>query len=72
MHLAYAWIPIAFALNALAPNGLLGLLTESDAAFSFGWNPRSVALHAFTAGAMNLFIYGMISRVALGHTGRAI
>lgn len=60
VHLAYAWIPVGFALNGL--NGLM--VTD--------WNLRSVALHAFTAGSMGLFIYGMISRVALGHTGRPI
>jgi uncharacterized protein involved in response to NO len=34
--------------------------------------PPSVALHALTAGAIGTLILGMMARVALGHTGRAL
>ena len=61
---AYGMIACGFALHAIA--GLAGFI------FSTVVVPPGIALHAFTAGAMGLFIYGMISRVALGHTGRPI
>src|SRR5690606_8407661 len=32
----------------------------------------SLSTHAFTAGAIGVLIYGMITRVSLGHTGREI
>jgi uncharacterized protein involved in response to NO len=32
----------------------------------------SLSTHAFTAGAIGILIYGMITRVSLGHTGREI
>lgn len=34
--------------------------------------PVSVATHAFTAGAMGVMMYAMMTRVGLGHTGRVI
>jgi uncharacterized protein involved in response to NO len=34
--------------------------------------PATTALHGWTAGAVGLFTLGMMARVALGHTGRAI
>lgn len=58
LHLGYFWIAIGFLLIFL-----------SDI---FQVLPRSVAIHAFTAGAMGTFIIGMISRVSLGHTGRPL
>ncbi len=54
---AYAWMPVALVLTGLA---LMGMVVP--------W----LALHAFTAGVMSVMIYGMVSRVSLGHTGRAI
>ena len=57
LHLSHAWIPAGFALLAL---GALGIV------------PTNVALHAFGAGAIGGLIIGMITRTALGHTGRPL
>lgn len=55
LYIAYAWIPVGLVLRALA---------------SLAWVPPSAATHAFTAGVLGMMTYGMMSRVALGHTGR--
>ncbi len=57
LYVGYLWIPVGFALHGL----------------SF-WIPTlySAALHSFTTGAIGIFIYGMITRVTFGHTGRKI
>ncbi len=57
LHVAYAWIPIGFALLALAAAGTIA---------------HSLAIHALTVGAIGCAIMGMITRTALGHTGRAL
>jgi uncharacterized protein involved in response to NO len=57
LHLSHAWIPVGFALLALAALGIV---------------PGNVPLHAFGAGAMGGLIIGMITRTALGHTGRPL
>ena len=57
LHLSHAWIPLGFLLLAL---GALGVVAPN------------VALHAFGAGAMGGMIIGMITRTALGHTGRPL
>lgn len=57
LHVAYAWIPLGFALLALSAAGLV---------------PHSIALHALTAGALGGAIIAMITRTALGHTGRRL
>lgn len=57
LHLSLAWIPVALLLLAL---GQLGLL------------PVSAWLHAAGVGAMGGLILGVMSRVALGHTGRPL
>lgn len=57
LYLGYFWLILGFFLHSLA---------------ALAWIPRSIATHAWTAGAMGTFIYGMISRVSLGHTGRPI
>jgi len=57
LHLGYLWIAIGFLLSAFAAWGSL---------------PASVALHAFTVGGIGVMIYGMITRVSLGHTGRRL
>jgi uncharacterized protein involved in response to NO len=57
LHVGNAWIAAGFLLRAAA--SLLPALASS-------------ATHAFTAGAMGCLILGMMSRVALGHTGRMI
>lgn len=55
LHLGYAWIVVGLALYGLAALGLLA---------------PSLAVHAFTAGAIGVLTLGMMARVALGHTGR--
>jgi uncharacterized protein involved in response to NO len=55
LHAAYGWLPIGFALLALAMAGLIGV---------------SVGVHALAVGATGGLIIGMITRTARGHTGR--
>jgi len=57
LHAAYAWIVVHFALRALA---LLGVV------------PASLATHALTVGVIGGMTLGMMTRTALGHTGRSI
>nr|WP_311529567.1 NnrS family protein [uncultured Ralstonia sp.] len=57
LHVAYAFLPIGFAMLAAA---------------ALGWGDRSTALHALTAGAIGGAIIAMITRTALGHTGRML
>lgn len=57
LHLSYAWIVAGFFLLALAALGILS---------------ASAAFHAFTVGSMAGLIIGMITRTALGHTGRPL
>jgi len=58
MHVAYWWLPIGYAMMSLA---------------SFGWafTPTG-AMHALTMGGIGGMILAMITRVSLGHTGRAL
>jgi uncharacterized protein involved in response to NO len=58
LHLGYSWLVLAFALKAL---WLLG---------GFSWAVNWT--HAFTAGAFGTMILGVMTRVALGHTGRPL
>ncbi|MCA1978713.1 MAG: NnrS family protein [Thiobacillus sp.] len=57
LHLGYGWIVAGFALLALSALAVL---------------PQSLAVHAFTVGAMGGLILGMMARVSLGHTGRRL
>ena len=57
LHVAYAWVPLGFALLALSAVGLV---------------PHSIALHALTVGVLGGAIIAMITRTALGHTGRQL
>jgi len=57
LHAGYAWLVLGFLLFALQGN--LGLTP---------W----VGLHAFTTAAIGIITLGMMSRVALGHTGRTM
>jgi uncharacterized protein involved in response to NO len=57
LHLSYAWIPLGFLVLALSELGLA---------------PRSAAVHLLAVGALGGLILGMITRTALGHTGRAL
>ncbi len=58
LHLGHAWVPVAFACKAAA-----------DLA---GWLPADAALHAFTIGAIGSSILAVMTRAALGHTGRPL
>lgn len=57
LHLSYAWIPVGFILLGLA---------------SLQLAPTSAAIHVLAIGATAGLIIGMITRTALGHTGRAL
>jgi len=57
LHAAYAWIPVHLLLRALA---------------EAGWITASVATHALTVGAIGGLVIGMMTRTALGHTGRPL
>ncbi len=58
LHISYFAIPVGLIMLALS------LITT--------WVTHSQAIHSITVGAMGLMILSMISRVSLGHTGRAI
>lgn len=57
LHVAYFWIAVHLALRGLA---------------ELGWVTPSVATHALTVGAIGGLIIGMMTRTALGHTGRPL
>jgi uncharacterized protein involved in response to NO len=57
LHAAYAWISIHLAFRAMT---------------AMGWVSPSVATHALTAGAIGTMVIGMMTRTALGHTGRKL
>ena len=57
LHIAYAWIPVGCAMLALAAAGVVA---------------HSLAIHAFTVGAIGCAIIAMITRTARGHTGRPL
>ena len=58
LHIGYLWIPVGLVLRALSA------MTASV--------PASIATHALTVGAIGALTLGMMSRVALGHTGRML
>ncbi len=58
LHLGYAWIAAGLAL--------------SGAAILIPGIPVSAGTHALGVGAIGTLTLGMMSRVALGHTGRAL
>ncbi len=57
LHAAYAWIPLHLALRAMA---------------AMDWVSSSAAVHALTTGAVGGMVIGMMTRTALGHTGRKL
>jgi uncharacterized protein involved in response to NO len=57
LYVGYGWIIAGFVLTALA---------------AYAWVVPSLALHAFTVGGIAVVTLGMMARVALGHTGRAL
>jgi uncharacterized protein involved in response to NO len=56
LHLGYGWLVFGLLLKGLAP-----LLPDQ---------PPNLALHALTVGAIGTLSLGVMTRVALGHTGR--
>jgi uncharacterized protein involved in response to NO len=58
LHLGYAWIPIGFALK--------GLWLLAGAGWAAHWQ------HALTMGAFGTMILAVMTRAALGHTGREL
>lgn len=58
LHIAYAWLPLGLVLLGAS------ILTPGI--------PRSVALHALSAGAMASMTLAVMTRATLGHTGRAL
>lgn len=57
LHAAYAWLPAHLVLRAGA---------------ELGWWGSGPAIHALTVGLIGLITLGMITRTALGHTGRPL
>ncbi|MES1943548.1 NnrS protein superfamily [Salinisphaera sp. PC39] len=58
LHLGYLWIVAALLLKGLQP--------FADGIIPTAW------IHAVTAGAAGTLIMGVMTRVSLGHTGRAL
>lgn len=56
LHAGYLWLAVGLTLRGLA------LMT--------GWLAELTAVHALTVGALGSLAIGMMTRVALGHTGR--
>jgi len=56
LHMGHVWLALGFILKGLAD--VTGLINPGD------------AIHAFSAGAMGTMIMAMMTRAALGHTGR--
>jgi uncharacterized protein involved in response to NO len=59
LHVGYAFIPLGFALLGVS-------VLRPDLV------PASGALHAWTAGAIGVMTVGVMTRVTLGHTARAL
>ena len=59
LHVAYAFVPLGFALLAL------GILRPDQIA-------SSGALHAWTAGAIGVMTLAVMTRASLGHTGQPL
>ncbi|WP_338040263.1 NnrS family protein [Methylocucumis oryzae] len=57
LYLGYLWIIAGFVLTALA---------------AYQLTTPALGLHAFTVGGIGVLTLGMMARVSLGHTGRAL
>ena len=57
LYVGYGWLILGFIAVALAAYSLV---------------TPALALHAFTVGGIGVLTLGMMARVALGHTGRAL
>lgn len=63
LHIAAAWLPIAFTLFAVQ-----SLLVYSNSSFSLGRAP----VHALTIGFFGSMLVAMVTRVTQGHSGRPL
>ncbi len=63
LHLAFAWLPIAFTMYAAQ-----GLIYAISAQFVLGRAP----LHALTIGFFGSMLVAMVTRVTQGHSGRPL
>ena len=57
LHLGYGWIAAGLFLKVAAGVGVV---------------PPQFTIHAFTVGGIGVLTFGMMARVALGHTGRPL
>jgi uncharacterized protein involved in response to NO len=57
LYIGYGWVILGFTLTAFSAYGLVA---------------PTLALHAFTVGGIGVLTLGMMARVSLGHTGRAL
>ncbi|MGZ8222985.1 MAG: NnrS family protein [Methylobacter sp.] len=57
LYVGYGWVILGFILTALSAYAVV---------------LPSLALHAFTLGGIGVLTLGMMARVSLGHTGRAL
>lgn len=57
LHAAYAWLPVHLALRCAA---------------ELGWIAPNLPTHALTVGLIGALTLGMMTRTALGHTGRLL
>jgi uncharacterized protein involved in response to NO len=57
LHLGYGWIALGLGLKGAA---------------AFGWISPEAGLHGLTIGAVGTLTLGVMSRAALGHTGRVL
>lgn len=57
LHVGYGWLVVGYALLAFT---------------TFAGLPASAALHALTMGAIGTLVLAVMSRAALGHTGRKL
>jgi len=57
LYVGYGWIILGFGLTVFSAYELIA---------------SSLALHAFTIGGIGVLTLGMMARVSLGHTGRAL
>jgi uncharacterized protein involved in response to NO len=57
LYIGYGWLILGFLLTAFAAYAVIS---------------PSLVLHAFTIGGIGVLTLGMMARVSLGHTGRAI
>lgn len=62
LHIGFAWLGVAMSLFAIQSLGLL-----------LGWHGLGLApLHALGVGFFSSILFAMVSRVTLGHSGRAL